>query len=344
MRISQKRFVNLNCITPPFLSNPPIKSYQSNAYALGAFLALGDGASAILDNSFVTWGSVSDLKNSRRPIVFLPFISPETFSACGLGSLLSFRANSWMELSKAIASSLQRDFLVRLGVDEYYIPDRRPYRNKHQIHDVLVTSIAQDGTRVELMGYCADRRYRASACSISELSEGYFAAVGKTGKTGFLAFKAELRNPMMIDLVAIKHQLEWFLESRNPTPTPGQTVAEPGESILHGLKVFDACERYVNNLKPNEWLDRRVFSLAAEHSEMMQRRTVRVESLLGVNIDKMPAERAIHIAGRLKLLSLLPEQRRSTASFAEMAKLFGELKTESRTAAETLWRTIGEFC
>src|SRR4051812_19213239 len=99
---------------PPFLSNPPIKTYQSNAYVLGAFLALGEGTSAILDNNFIMLGCVSNLKSAPRPIMFLPFIGPETFSVCGLGSLLSFKANSRMELSRAIASSLQRGFLVRL--------------------------------------------------------------------------------------------------------------------------------------------------------------------------------------------------------------------------------------
>jgi hypothetical protein len=327
---------------PPFVPNPPIKTYQSNAFALGAFLALGEGASGILDNNFIMLGCVSNLKNAPRPILFLPFLSPETFSACGLGSLLSFKANSRMELSKAITSSLQRGFLVRLGVDEYHIPDRWPYGNKHRIHDVLVTSAASDAASFELIGYCVDRRYRPSACSLDDLSNGYFAAVEKTGKRGFLAFKAELHRPVAVDLAVIKRQLECLLQSRDPAPTVGQSAQKSGEPILHGLAVFDACEQYVRSLTPNEWLDRRVFSLVAEHSEMMLRRMLRVENLLGVKIDKTPAERATHIAGRLKLLSLLPEQRRSEALFAAMAKFFWELKPESRNTAEILWRVIDE--
>jgi hypothetical protein len=327
---------------PPFLPDPPIKTYQSNAYALGAFLALGEGTSAILDNNFITWGCVSDLKKAPRPILFLPFISPETFATSRLGSLLSFRAFTRAELSKAIVSSLQCGFLVRLGVDEYHIPDRRSYRNKHRVHDVLVTAATPSAESFELMGYCADRRYRPSTCSLEDLSTGYFSAAEKAGKQGFLAFRAELPRPITVDLAAIRRQLEFFLESRDSARN-GAPTAKTGEPILHGLAVFDACVRYVRSLTPTEWLDRRVFSLMAEHSGMMLRRTFTVESLLEMPIAKTSAERAVHTAGRLKLLSLLPEPRRNEASFAEMAALFGRLKEESRNAAETLWQAIGAY-
>lgn len=245
-----------------------------------------------------------------------------------------------MELSTAVTTSLQRGFLVRLAVDEYYIPDRRAYRNLHRIHDVLITASSHDGTAFELMGYCADRRYRGSACSLEELSQGYFGAVGKYGPAGFLAFRAEMQRPVVANPRFIKLQLECFLESKSPPqPTPGAATGT-NDSLLYGLRVFDVCVEYTKGLRATEWLDRRVFSLAAEHSETMLRRTRRLGSALQVQIDEVPAERATQISSRLKMLSLLPDKRRSEAFLAEMEKLFRDLKHESQKAAETLWQAL----
>jgi hypothetical protein len=323
---------------PPFVVNPPIKTYQSNAYALGGVLALGNIASGVLDNYFICWECLPNLKDGLRPIMFLPFVSPSTFSACGFGPQLSFKPSHRDELLLSITGSLKRGFLVRLLVDEYYIPDRRSYNNRHYVHDVLITSVVPGADSFELMGYCADRRYRASTCSLAEVSEGYFGAkkiVEKSKEMGFVAFKAQLDRPISLQPGEIKRQLGCFLDSRDPHPRAEQRGAQL-EERLYGLAVFTACETYVSGFSRGDWWDRRIFSLVAEHSQLMLRRTIKMERLLGVAIDKRAADEAVHLAGRLKLLSLLPEHRHSGLIFAEMGRLLRLLKEESEKAANAL--------
>lgn len=324
----------------PFFRNPPVRTYQSYAYALGAILPLGENVEGLLYNWFISLTCVSNLKSGRRPIILPPFLSPDVMSANGLGPQLSFVANTPAELAAAIAISINRGFFVRLGVDEYYIPERSSYRIRHRIHDVLVSDVSSDGKNFELIGYCSDRRYRPSRCAIDDLSKGYFGGADQIGRNAFLAYKAELSRPIVIDFCTIKRELLDFIDCRGCPPMGGELAQTDNSSILHGLAVFDACEEYLRRLSGAEWLDRRIFSLLGEHSLLMLRRTLRVEEMLGRMIDKAPSERARNITERLKLLSLLPEHRRSSEVFGEMARLVRGAKLESRQAAEILGMAI----
>lgn len=328
-----------------FVLNPPVKTYQSNAYVLGAVLALGPAANGILDNNFLSWECFPNLKDSFRPIMFLPFFSPSNFSACRLGLQLSFKPNDQIELYTAISSSLEQGFLVRLLVDEYYIPDRWAYGKRHWVHDVLITDATSGIGPFEMIGYCSDDRYRVSACSPTELSEGYFSAieaVEKTKEVGFVAFKAQLQQPILIEPKEIKRQLGCFLKSKDPHPRVQERSLNREPKILYGLDIYEAYEMYVRNLAENDSLDRRIFSIVTEHSQMMLRRTMGLESLFGIVIEKNSMRQATQLASRLQLLSLLPKHRRSNAIYAEMGRLCRELKDESRKAGEILWMGIDQ--
>jgi hypothetical protein len=104
---------------PPFIANPLIKTYQSNAYALGAFLSLGEGASGILDDYFVSWYCVPDVRSAPRPILFTPHIAPDTFSACGLGAQQSFRANTEFAFGHLGSNERNDAFACLAGITDF---------------------------------------------------------------------------------------------------------------------------------------------------------------------------------------------------------------------------------
>ena len=303
-------------------------------------MTLGEPANSVLDNYFINWMAPRGLSQyGPWPIRFSPLLTPHNFVSHNLGHQLHFTARSSTELAGAIGSSLKQGFLVRLIVDEYHIPDRRAYHNQHKLHDVLVTGASSDLQSFELAGYCADRRYRKSLSSIIDLSNAYFGGSKQTGAAGFVAFKAAISNPISTDLQEIKRQLTCFLECRKSADSREGPL--PWRDISYGLAVFDACEEYVRNVTPSTWLDQRIFSIMAEHSQMMHRRGVRLEPLLKAKFDPTASDQAKSLSARLKLLSLIPKNRRSEAQFVEMGKIIRQLKEKSEINIVNMLRMLG---
>lgn len=326
---------------PPFIHNPPIKTYQSDAYALGALLALGDRALGVLDNSFINWVSSSELDRGPWPIRFIPRLSPATFASSNLGHQLTFRARNAGELVSAVLSSVEAGFLVRLIVDEFCIPDRWAFQIRTRVHDVLVIGAAKYAKHFELMGYCADGRYRQSDCPIENVIQGYFRAVPTVGDHGFIAFKGVLERPVLPVLSAIKYKLECFLQSRTSCNGENDGFLDGSGSPVfkharYGLAVFDTCAGYMQKLTSLQYWDLRIFSVLYEHTKLMQVRLKRLEDGFHITVDKGAFARANQLATHLKWLSLIPSGRRNEDLRKAMVDIIMKLKAESQTSCESL--------
>lgn len=321
---------------PPFSIQPPISTYQYNAFALGAIPR--PDLDTVVDNNFIQLAAQENLADQVIPICFLPLISPVNYSACKLGLKLNYAPKSAGELLQALRSSLSKGFLIRLLVDDYYIPDRWTFGKTHRLHDILVVDHAGDDSFL-LAGYRADDRYGFSTCTYAALASGYSATASQVGENGFIAFRYFASAAPEPDLRRMKEHLGCLLSSRAIAEEKTPSGAKLGLG-LHGLAVFEAIDAYIGGVKPGQYIDKRVFYLLAEHAKAMQERSLRVQrSRGGPELQRIPGE-AREVAGQLAFMSLRRGANRSSSYMDTMRTLCRRLKEHTRMAAEHLYEQL----
>lgn len=323
-----------------FCTEPPVRTYQYNAYALGAISAWGSRTSSVVLNNFIYIESPSELKPGGHPVYFLPFIGPMTFSKLGFGPQLHFSTRSVDEFKSAIVSSIRNGYFVRVLVDEFYIPERWAYNKVHKIHDILVIAVAENLKSATIIGYCDDARYRPSSCPLDVMATAYQAVVERAGQNGFIAFKAVPSDEhSRIELPRIKYQLALFLASRPIEESVTSGVRTQASGKICGLSVFDIIPSYLSDLGCSGRIDQRLFSLLSEHAQLMSLRGKHIFHLLGLAEPEVFSAAVVE-AKRLKFLALVPPRSRNAEIINRMIELGRNLQASTAAAAESLYSAI----
>lgn len=325
----------------PFDENPPIKTYQYAAYSLGVILGCGHETSDILYNNYIQLAAPLSPGEREHVISFLPVISPPTFPESGLGVTKSASPFSLPEFIEFIDSSLATGFFSYIFVDEFYIPSRVAYLNRHALHDTLVVGFDDHRENVTLMGYGIGRRYGKTICNVGSL----YSAYGASARIGLkapsiLAFKFAPRIEVSLDLPSIRRQLSAFLSgSLDGISLCGIPKGELVRQYAFGIETYDVVRRHLINYELYGKLDRRAFSVLAEHARVMLARAKRVYEILGrASPENNGFEcfyKASEAAGKLMLLSLR-RSRMDAGVLRYMSQLCDQIKGYSALCCETL--------
>jgi hypothetical protein len=323
----------------PFELDPPIKTYQYTAYALGAALPVGKEAGSILDNNYIQLESARSYLPQHHLLRFAPYIGPTTFAENGLGVQSALVPRTRRDLISALVRSISHGFFVRLLVDEYFVPERWSHLTTHRMHDILVTGIDLAKKDVTIVGYCRDRRYRESHCSVRELCAAYFSVPHHPGVDRFIAFKFQPRTAIKLNLGLIQESLVNFIEAK---PSPRTKLPDPSDGApgggAYGLAAFDYVSGYIEIQARNSRMDRRPFSTLLDHALLMQRRAQRVSGHIG-DPDRFSREAPLfsencYTAKKLKLLSMVSIDSFKTERVKLMLDLCRRLKGLSAECAE----------
>lgn len=316
---------------PAFERNPPLKSYQYMAYALGAILPFKESGEFALLNNYIQLESSGPV-NKSPAIRFAPFIGPTTFLERGLGPQYSLSPRNKDDFIEALNNTLLNGFLARLLVDEYYIPERSATGLRHNFHDVLVIDVSLNMESCTIIGYCDDRRYRASLCGTDILYRAFYPQK-YLGPETFVAYAFAPTKPLSLNKQLIIESLKAYVES---TPTNKTHVRGDPYEPVYGLSIFKIVTEYLRQLEPSKtFLDRRLFSILADHARMMKSRSdyFRVG---GKGAEDEIFHAAVLVADRLKLLSLLPRPVNSLRYVELMISLCNELRRLSEASAVQL--------
>ena len=159
----------------PLNEDPPVRGYLRHAF-LFSILAT--------DDLYLPWlfgGNYTQLVFDRDPDWMpLDFYSPLGYS--GSGFTCPFLDAQWIGRSLIdsvvpfLIESIDDGYYARLTVDEFYLPGRTSYRQRHFMHSLLVHGYDRGRGLFRVAGYLPDGEYGSSRITFTELEAAF--AVG----------------------------------------------------------------------------------------------------------------------------------------------------------------------
>ncbi len=235
-------------------------------------------------------------------------------------------------------------YVVFGGVDDYYVPGKSWYRERHFAHDGLICGYDQTEKTYSLFAYDSRWIYRVFQTTQKGWNAGREAMFRK-GTYGYLCSMKPQEEEVLLEPKTILVKLREYLDSSL------EKYPLDGTGIVSGIVVQEYVAMYLDKLAdgsiPYERMDRRVFRWIWEHKAVMAERLERVEQAVqmdstisrqyGALVSQANTMRMLYAAHHMKrrdavlpvlqkqLLTLRDEEERLLTEF--VYKLGGILQT-----------------
>ena len=160
----------------PIAADPPVKGYLRHAF-LFSILAT--------DDAYLPWlygGNYTQLVFDYDPVWMpLDFYSPLGYS--GTGFACPFLDTQWIaravidngygSIVPFLIDSIDGDYYARLVVDEFYLPERGAYQQRHFLHSLLVFGYDRKRAVFHVLGYRQNGEYGPSEVGFKQLEEAF---------------------------------------------------------------------------------------------------------------------------------------------------------------------------
>lgn len=260
---------------------PIIQTYHYDSYPISIMKAHGDEYLKWVLSNYIQLNAFKDI--IKRQDVFLEFYGPQGFTAPFLNTQLvlwSAFTNLEININDYIIKHIEQEYYLYFQVDEYYIHNRKAYKNQHYIHDLLIYGYDEEEEIYNVVGYNQDFIYRESTVTFKEFQEA-FCNNNIDKEENYWAdrifmFKYKDSNyEFNIDL--IKHLLTEYLNSKN-TYERYNRFNNPTREKVYGLETYNKVLEHLDYAKrdikcfkhlPEGHIDNRMFRLIMEHKQLM---------------------------------------------------------------------------
>lgn len=168
-------------------------------------------------------------------------------------------------------------YIYFIGVDDYYIPGKSWYRERHFNHDGAICGYNQIDKTYCMYAYDSNWIYQKFWTPQKAFNRGREAMVKKGACADICAIKPRLDEVAFSRETALKN-LEEYLNSDN------EKHPKAGEGNARGIIVHEYIAMYIDKLLddsiPYERMDKRIFRLIWEHKKVMLELISRIEESL----------------------------------------------------------------
>lgn len=251
----------------------------------------GPATSIIKDNpSIRNWylNEAINLKCSRK---FLSgFTTPEIAVPNSSWSDTPFIEKSWSSMrfmngyvNPIIRGMLDKGYYVGFsGVDDYYIPGKTWYKERHFNHDGLICGYNQSDKTYCVFAYDSNWVYRKFWIPQKSFNEGRIA-MNQQGCYGHLCSMKPTNELVELSIDKVLENLVKYLDSSFEKYPLDQ------EGDVYGVVVHNYLLEYIKKLYDGsiayERMDRRVFRLVWEHKKAMLERIQKIDNIQPLSVS-----------------------------------------------------------
>ena len=164
------------------------------------------------------------------------------------------------------------------GVDDFYVPGKSWYKERHACHDGLICGYDQNDKTYSLFSYDSNWIYRVFKTPQKGWNAGRKAILNEGTYGSFICGLKPKDDEVLLEPETILIKLREYLDSS----LEKYPVTE--DDMVEGIAVHEYIAMYVGKLIdgsiPYERMDRRVFRLIWEHKVVMAERLQKVEDAL----------------------------------------------------------------
>ncbi len=175
-------------------------------------------------------------------------------------------------LKEIIRNMIDRDFYVFFSTaDDYYIPGKSWYGEKHFRHDGMVSGYDMRDDSFTLTAYDSRWIFRSFRVPTDSLVQAFESAFRIGDANGNLSALKHKRIPILPNPGKVRADIASYLDS-----DIRKYPFSDKEPTVHGMAVYPYLVEYLTRLGdgriPHERMDRRVFRLFYEHKALMKGR------------------------------------------------------------------------
>lgn len=167
-----------------------------------------------------------------------------------------------------VVACLDKDYYIRLVVDEYFLPDSAAYQKRSLVHETLI--YGYDNQTFAGIGYNKNGDYDSYRIGFSELKQAVVQAdlTGHYDPDGLRLFKYDSHVRYDFDIYLVREHLEDFLFSKNSSQR-FRMLANPTDGA-YGLATYSSLKsRIVSFLTSPSSFDIRPVHILWEHKKCM---------------------------------------------------------------------------
>jgi len=171
-------------------------------------------------------------------------------------------------------------YVAFAGVDDFYIPGKSWYKERHFSHDGLICGYNQNDKTYCIYAYDRNWIYQKFWTPQKAFNKGFEVMVKQGTLSSIVALKPSSDKVAFSPEIACEKIAEYLDSSLEKYPMDG-------DGIVFGIIVHRYIAEYLTKLYdgsiPYERMDRRVFRVIWEHKEVMLERIIAIEQALNMN-------------------------------------------------------------
>jgi len=177
-----------------------------------------------------------------------------------------------LDIIELVKNAIDNEYYIYLNLDDFYVPDRRSFKNKHFSHDSLVYGYDTKKEEIYLYGFDSKMKLNTTVISFSNFILAYDGMdIIDTDLTYINLYKFNKLGKYKLDLNLILEQLIEYSESKNSS-VRFSTLREPWIRS-YGMNFYENISCYLQNFDDkNIRADIRIFHFMYEHKNIMANR------------------------------------------------------------------------
>lgn len=331
------------------LGKSPVISYLHHAYPL-SIVAINDAYLPWFHCHYVQLHSPKIFENvsggQRTQFNFYrvksllgmnaPWLDIQSIDRCVLDS---------KNICEFVEQCLCQGYYVQLYVDEFYIPDRIPYRRRNFVHEILIYGYEKKDQIFFSIGYNKFGNFDSTIIPFDDLQAGFeisahFQDYDYLKYICLFGYRSEIE--FDFDLILLIEQLRDYLYSEN-TSEKYRLIVEP-VSGLFGLETYQYLQSYMRSLiTQNSSIDIRLLYVLWEHKKCMLWRIKYLEDhgylkkADGFYSNYSMIEKKARI---IRMMALKHSKTRENKIIKQISDYLNKLKKEEKTLLTRMYHLL----
>lgn len=250
----------MSCKVLPFCKDPPVKTYHHHAFTFGILLAENQNIAPWFYSNYIQL--VYELKYYT-----LNFTDSCFFNSTMFNRQLVFKQTLrryGLRSSDFFRDAIDDGYYVSAFVDEYYIPNKRPYHKFSNLHDICI--FGYSGTAFNIIGYDQYGIYSEGTASFDDID--------LSDPDNIFLLKLKPNTEYNLDLALMRDLLRYYLDPQSIQSIYRSVLADYTVKY-YGVDSYKIFKDQIDILGEHpEKADIRPFELLREHKQCMYDRLV----------------------------------------------------------------------
>ena len=240
--MNTKKLIHLNM-------SPPVRCYQMYAYPLSVIFTKPDQATPWFLNNFINIKACTHKTKSGYHFIDCRYVAPryelcEWFIRYTISQSI-IRDEGLFDLHSMIQKAIERDLVVSMVVDEFYIKNRKRYQKEHKRHQLLINGYDNLVGQYDIIGYDINGHYCSSRIAQNDLENAFinYSVIDNYQDQFVLMGIKNNCKSQVIDLYQIAKELSEYIHSEN-TYCPEAALYHYKKDFVYGLMVYEKIKEY----------------------------------------------------------------------------------------------------